>query len=116
MSRGSSFAAVVNAEVQRRLAQERKILLQLAKDAADIAASEAFQLGPGRVQAWDEAYREAIDDIVQTTREDGKDDKALWFTKDKLDRRLQKIRGERFVPWPDRYGGLWYGSASDSTR
>lgn len=103
MGRNSTFAALVDREVRRRMAEERATLLQMAKDAADMAANAVFSMGETRVPAWDAEYARAFNWIIETTEEDHKDDKNLWYTKTKMDEVLQRIRGKHFVPWKQRY-------------
>lgn len=92
------------ASVQAGIAASRHIHTQMCMDAAMIAANEVFNMGPTRCKDFANAFSEALNTIARTTVEDGKTDKSLWYTKDKLDERLKKICGEHFVPWKDRYG------------
>ena len=78
--------------------------LQLAQDAAMIAANEVLQMGPGRAKEFAMAFTEAVNDIGVMMFEDQQDDKEFVYTKARVDRRLKEICGENFVPWEERYG------------
>lgn len=76
------------------------IQIQMCLDAAIIAANEVLQLGPKRVQRFQEAFSEALNEIATMSVEDAAD---LVYTKEKLDNRLKPILGEHFLPWDERY-------------
>lgn len=78
--------------------------LQLAQDAAMIAANEVLQMGPGRAKEFALAFTEAVNDIGVMMFEDQQDDKEFVYTKARVDRRLEEICGENFQPWEERYG------------
>lgn len=92
------------ASVQAGIAASRHIHTQMCMDAAMIAANEVFNMGPTRCKDFADAFSEALCSTAETTVEDAKSDKKLWYTKEKLDERLKKICGEHFVPWEVRYG------------
>lgn len=73
---------------------------RMCLDAAIIAANEVLQLGPKRVQRFQEAFSEALNEIATMSVEDAAD---LVYTKEKLDNRLKPILGEHFLPWDERY-------------
>lgn len=89
--------------VSNQVAASRHIHSQMCKDAALLAANKVFNMGPSRAPEFSEAFDEALRDIAVMTIKDGKDDKQLWYTKEKVDRELKRICGEHFVPWEDRY-------------
>ena len=78
--------------------------LQIAQDAAMIAANEVLQMGPGRAKEFAMAFTEAVNDIGTMMFEDQMDDPEFVYTKARVDRRLKEICGENFVPWEERYG------------
>ena len=78
--------------------------LQIAQDAAMIAANEVLQMGPGRAKEFALAFTEAVNDIGTMMFEDQMDDPEFVYTKARVDRRLKEICGENFVPWEERYG------------
>ena len=78
--------------------------LQIAQDAAVIAANEVLQMGPGRAKEFALAFTEAVNDIGTMMFEDQMDDPEFVYTKARVDRRLKEICGENFEPWEERYG------------
>ena len=97
----NAYAKKLQAVMDTRLARQQMIDMQMAKDAALIAAAEVFHMGPGRVPAYSAAFDQALHDIAAMTVEDTKD---MEYTKTKLDQRLRQICGEHFIPWEERYG------------
>lgn len=97
----NAYAKKLQAVMDTRLARQQMIDMQMAKDAALIAAAEVFHMGPGRTPAYSAAFDQALHDIAAMTVEDTKD---MEYTKTKLDQRLRQICGEHFVPWEERYG------------
>ena len=97
----NAYAKKLQAVMDTRLARQQMIDMQMAKDAALIAAAEVFHMGPGRVPAFSAAFDAALHDIAKMTVEDTKD---MEYTKTKLDQRLRQICGEHFIPWGERYG------------
>ena len=78
--------------------------LQLAQDAAMIAANEVLQMGPGRAPDFAAVMRDTVNEIAGVMLKDQKDDEKFAYTRGMVDRRLKKICGEHFVPWEERYG------------
>ena len=78
--------------------------LQLAQDAAMIAANEVLQMGPGRAPDFAAVMRDTVNEIAGVMLDDQKDDEKFAYTRGVVDRRLKKICGEHFVPWEERYG------------
>ena len=81
-----------------------RMTLQLAQDAAMIAANEVLQMGPGRAPEFAAVMRDTVNDIGTMMFEDQQDDKEFVYTKARVDRRLKEICGENFQPWEERYG------------
>ena len=81
-----------------------RMTLQIAQDAAMIAANEVLHMGPGRAKEFAMAFTEAVNDIGTMMFEDQQDDKEFVYTKARVDRRLKEICGENFEPWEVRYG------------
>lgn len=48
-------------------------------------------------------FLEAENDISVMALNDVKDDKQINYTKGKIDQILEKIMGDKFVPWEERY-------------
>ena len=81
-----------------------RMTLQLAQDAAMIAANEVLQMGPGSAPEFAAAMRDVVNEIADVMLKDQKDDEKFAYTRGMVDRRLKKICGENFVPWEGRYG------------
>jgi len=95
----------LEAKYEARFRAQMDMLMQMGQDAAMIAASEVLQLGPGRAESFCKAYIEAMNGMARMTCEAQKDDKEFVYAKEKIDRRIRAIVGEKnFVPWEERYG------------
>ena len=81
-----------------------RMTLQLAQDAAMIAANEVLQMGPKRAPDFAAVMRDVVNDISDVMLKDQKDDKKFVYTREVVDRKLKKICGENFQPWEVRYG------------
>ena len=94
----------IRAEVLEEYKIKMGIALQMSLDAAFFAANEVFRMGPGRVQAFFDAYTQNYRDINRILSEDGKADDDLVYSTTVIDRRLKEIVGEKlFQPWEVRY-------------
>lgn len=80
------------------------MLQQMCLDAAFMAAAEVFQMGPGRCETFGQAMVEYVHEIARLMVDDARDDPEMEYTKEKVDRRLRKICGDKFEPWEVRYG------------
>lgn len=78
-------------------------LQQMCVDAAFLAAADVFQMGPGRCEAFGEAMMGYLHEMARLMVDDAKDDPGMEYTKEKVDRRLRQICGEKFEPWEVRY-------------
>lgn len=106
MSRQSTFAKAVQREVNTQLALYGRNRMQLAEDAAFMAANEVLGLGAGRAKAFGEAFVKYANEIAELVVEDSKADKDIEYAKAVLDRRIREIVGdENFVQFDERYGG-----------
>lgn len=106
MSKQSAFAAAVNREVQRQLKQHTRARMQLAEDAAFIAANEVLGLGAGRARAFGEAFTRVCNELAELVVNDSKDDREIVYAKHVIDTRIASIVGDQnFVPFDERYGG-----------
>ena len=81
-----------------------RMTLQIAQDAAMIAANEVLQMGPKRAPDFAAVMRDTVNEIADVMLADQKDDEKFAYTRGVVDRRLKKICGENFVPWEGRYG------------
>lgn len=105
MSKQSAFAKAVQREVNIQLTLYGRNRMQLAEDAAFMAANEVLGLGPGRAKAFGEAFVKYANDIAELVVEDSKADNEIVYAKTVLDRRIREIVGEdNFSPFDKRYG------------
>ncbi len=105
MAKQSAFLVAVNKEVHRRMANYEHTRLQMAQDAAFMAANEVLKLGPGRAEAFGRAFIKYIEEITTLINEDAKGDKNVEYAKTVIDRRLLPIVGEElFADFDERYG------------
>lgn len=81
-----------------------RMTLQIAQDAAMIAANEVLQMGPGRAPDFAAVMRDTVNEIADVMLADQKDDKDYIYTRGVVDRKLKKICGDKFQPWEVRYG------------
>lgn len=105
MSRQSTFAKAVQREVNAQLALYGRNRMQLAEDAAFMAANDILGLGAGRARAFGEAFVKYANEIAELVVEDSKADDEIVYAKSVLDRRIREIVGEdNFSPFDERYG------------
>lgn len=105
MSRKNNLAAIIDREVQKRLVKETRVRMQMSQDAAFFAANEVLELGPGRAQAFGEAYIRYVNEMAELIVDDSQDDRAIEYSKHVIDRKLSGIVGEEnFKPFDVRYG------------
>lgn len=84
--------------------EKQETLLQMAQDAATIAAHDVLGMGAGRAVAFTIAFREEINALASMMVEDAKEDEQMWYAKAKCDERIKAIVGEEnFAPWEERY-------------
>ena len=105
MAKQSAFAKAVQREVDIQLRLYGRNRMQLAEDAAFIAANEVLGLGAGRARAFGEAFVKYANEIAELVVEDSKADDSIEYAKVTLDRRIKEIVGEdNFSPFDERYG------------
>lgn len=94
----------IEAKYRKRFLSKMDILLQMAQDAAMIAANDVFSMGPVRAVKFGAAFRDAMNDMGRMVVEDAEDDSEAVYAKAKIDERLMAIVGaENFCPWEERY-------------
>lgn len=100
----NAMLAKLQAKMEEDHRIKREIALQMSLDAAFFAANEVFQMGPGRVKAFFDAYTKYFREINMLMSEDGKVDDELVYSTEVIDRRLKPIVGPKyFQPWIVRY-------------
>lgn len=93
------YQAIYESEFRSKI----EILQQMCIDSAFMAASDVFQMGPGRCEVFGQAMCSYLDDIASLMLSDAKDDPDMVYTCEKIDQRLNKICGDKFQPWCERY-------------
>lgn len=105
MGKQSAFAKAVQREVNIQLRLYSRTRMQMAEDAAFIAANEVLGLGAGRAKAFGEAFVRYVNELAELFVTDGTDDNELVYAKATLDKRIREIVGDdNFVPFDERYG------------
>ena len=105
MGKQSAFVKAVQREVNIQLQIYGRNRMQLAEDAAFMAANEVLGLGSGRARAFGEAFVKYANEIADLVVEDSKADDEIVYAKTVLDRRIREIVGEEnFSPFDERYG------------
>lgn len=97
----NAYAKKLTAKAHQAASKRTNTAVQMAKDAAMIAANEVLQMGPGRAEAYSDAFDRAMVEIAKLTVGDTPD---MEYTKAKVDERLKAICGDGFQPWEERYG------------
>lgn len=103
MPKRNAFLSAVDRRANQIVADSRHVHTQMCKGAAFLAANAVFNMGPSRAPEFSKAFDEALKEIALLAVKDGKDDKELWKTKDTVDKEMERICGENFVPWDERY-------------
>lgn len=93
MGKQSAFAKAVQREVNIQLQLYGRNRMQLAEDAAFMAANEVLGLGSGRARAFGEAFVRYSNEIADLVVEDSKADDEIVYAKTVLDRRIREIVG-----------------------
>lgn len=107
MGKQSSMMMVANRMARAIIAEQTRARVALGLDAALIAAHEVFQMGPGRAQAFADAYGQAMEQLAELYVSDCDEnrDKRLDYAKGTRDALILKIVGpENFVPFDKVYG------------
>ena len=106
MSKQSAFAIAVNREVKRQIGQHTRARMQLAEDAAFIAANEVLGLGAGRAKEFGETFCRVVNELAALVIDDSQSDRDMVYAKHVIDTRLAAIVGDdNFGPFDQRYGG-----------
>ena len=65
MAKQNAFLAKMEARYQAMSARKVNVALQMAKDVADMAAAEVFQMGEGRAETWTKVYSEILTEMME---------------------------------------------------
>jgi hypothetical protein len=93
-----------------RIAREQEAEINLARRQTRVYMLDMVTVALGRMgfrearfKKFDEALTAACEDYGKMILDDVKNDKDLWYSKDKLDAELKRYVGDLFVPYDDRY-------------
>ena len=101
----SGFAKRIRREFDIEMQLYVNNRMQMAEDAAFMAANDILGLGAGRAKAFGERFVMYVNEIAELFVEDSVGDKRLKYSKTVLDRRIREIVGEdNFTPFDERYG------------
>lgn len=78
--------------------------LQMAQDAMVAAVNEVFGIGSGRIVPLIMTYNKYLTQFTTAIGQDGFEDKEFVYSKSVIDRVVQPIYGNAFVPFDIRYG------------
>lgn len=84
------------------MADGKNFMRQLMFDLSCIALNETEGFGYDRISRFADKLIALHDEYAIIFNGDTKDQE---YSKSVLDRRLQQIAGERFIPWEERYDG-----------
>ena len=103
MPKPNAFLLKLQAQKAAEMQHQRQFAIQWCADAAVLAAHEVFQRKGHKLVEFYNTFVAIAHEIAEMTMEDAKDDKTLGYTKGKLDRQLQAILGDDFIPYEERY-------------
>ena len=107
MAKQSVVLRMAQEMCRKLVAEQTRARLSISFDAALIAAHEVLQLGPGRAQAFANAYSDARNELADLFISDCDEnhDKQIVYAKAKRDELIRSIVGEaNFVPFDVSYG------------
>ena len=100
MAKKSGFAMQMQIAQAAKVQEARLFTLQQCKDLAMIAAAKMFGMGPKRANQFSQIYDDVFTEYATMVVEDTKD---IEYSKEKIDRELERICGENFMPFDERY-------------
>ena len=93
----------IQQEEKRNMRLQRLFTIQQCEDMMLIMLGREFQFGPVRGKKALEKFREIFKEYCQQAIEDDVYDKHMDYTKGCIDRELERIMGDDFHPWEERY-------------
>lgn len=96
----NAYLKSIQEAIDKKLAERSLFTLQMASDAAVLAANDIFGAGEERAAKFHKAMTDYFFKICKMTTEDSKD---IEYTKVKLDEALERVLGKNFEPWDVRY-------------
>ena len=106
MPKPNAYLLQLQAQKAAELSLQRKFTTQWCADAAILAANEVFHRSGEKLVEFHNVFIRIAHEIAEMTLADAKDDKELAYTKEKIDRQLEKLLGDDFLPWEERYSRI----------
>lgn len=102
MAKRNSFVDRLARERDADIAVNRRLARTYMLDMVTIALGR-MGFREARFKKFDEVLAVACEDYGKLILDDVKDDKELWYSKDKLGAELKRYVGSMFVPYDERY-------------
>lgn len=117
MAKTSAFMRQMEAQTRRLCDLQRRFTIQQMEDMAVIAFGETWSAHHDDEDPPHELVAEFLNDLrvtlveyaetaIEDDAKDGNNDPRLNYTKGKIDAALQRLLGDKFVPWEDRYSDM----------
>lgn len=103
MAKPSAFLQKIEAQHKRNMNLQRAFTIQQCEDMALITLGQDFGFGPKRAMDFLHKFRQTLKAYAELCVDDATGDDELIYTKAVIDRELQKVMGEDFVPWDVRF-------------
>lgn len=103
MPKPSAFMVRLQENQRHNMRLQRLFTIQQCEDVALITLNEDFGFGESRAMEFLARFRETFTAYAELCIEDAKDEKALAVTKANIDRKLERILGDGFLPRENRY-------------
>lgn len=103
MPKPSAFMVRLQENQRHNMHLQRLFTIQQCEDMALITLNEDFGFGESRAREFLARFRETFKSYAELCIADAKDDKDLAVTKANIDRKLERIMGDGFLPWEKRY-------------
>lgn len=103
MGKKNDFLSRMQAQYELAMQKQRRFCLQQSRDMMLIAAHDEFGFGQDRLRRLASAFDAVFLEYAQMVVDDAKGDKAIVYSKEKVDQRLKEICGDDFVAWEERY-------------
>lgn len=114
MAKPSAFMRQIEAQTKRLCDLQRRFTIQQMEDMAVIAFGELYSSHHDDEDPSQDLVADFLNELRLTLLEyaetaidddakDGNNDPRLNYTKGKIDAALQRLLGDKFVPWEERY-------------
>lgn len=103
MAKPSAFMVRMQENKKRNMGLQRLFTIQQCEDMALITLNEDFGFGETRAREFLLKFRETFKAYAELCLDDAGGDADLTYTKASIDRKLERIMGDGFLPWEKRY-------------